>query len=213
MWEEREVLTIGLTGGIGSGKSTVTRILGDLGGRIIDADRIGHEVYRPGTVGWTRVVEAFGQDIVSSDGTIDRRKLGAKVFSDPSALRRLNAIVHPLIAEEVRSRIERWREEDPSAPVVVEAAVLLEAGWDELVDEVWVVVTDPHLAVERVTRDRGLAAEEVRKRIASQLPDEKRREAADCVLSNTGSLEELREAVERAWKRRTLRGPNRPFQQ
>ena len=193
---------IGLTGGIGSGKSTVARLLEELGAEVIDADRVGHEIYLPGTPGWSRVVEAFGREIVAADGSIDRKKLGAIVFASPEALRRLNGIVHPLIAEEVRARAERAKADGRARAVVVEAAVLLEAGWDALVDEVWVVVATPDLAAERVVRDRGLAADEVRRRIRSQISDEERTAAADCVIRNTGSLEELRAAVAKAWHER-----------
>ncbi|MGH7857011.1 MAG: dephospho-CoA kinase, partial [Candidatus Binatia bacterium] len=197
-----KVLTIGLTGGIGSGKSSVTQVLRELGAHVIDADRIGHEVYRPGSAGWSAVAEAFGPEIVAADGTIDRTKLGRRVFSDPAALKRLNALVHPLIADEVRRQIDELRSRGLGAPVVVEAAVLLEARWDELVDEVWVVVATPELAVDRVVRDRGLRAEEVERRILSQLTDEERLAAADCIIRNTGSLGELRSEVERTWAAR-----------
>lgn len=194
--------SIGLTGGIGSGKSVVARMLAERGAEVIDADSVGHDIYRPGTAGWSRVVEAFGRDIVAPDGSIDRKKLGARVFADPNELRRLNSIVHPLIAGEVRDRIERARAEGRVDAVVVEAAVLLEARWNELVDEVWVVVATPELATSRIVRDRGLTAEEVRRRIGSQLADEERIAAADLVIRNTGTLEELRETVDKAWRKR-----------
>ena len=130
---------VGLTGGIGSGKSTVAAILAELGARVIDADRIGHDVYRPGTPGFDRVVEAFGRGVVAADGTIDRRALGAIVFADPAARARLNAIVHPLIAGDLAGTIARARADGFAGPIVIEAAILLEAGWRSLVDRVWVV--------------------------------------------------------------------------
>src|SRR5262249_29123332 len=129
---------IGLTGGIGSGKSTVATMLAELGADVIDTDKIGHEAYRPGTEGFRQVAEAFGQDIVAPDGTIDRRALAAKVFADPAELRRLNAIVHPLIGLAVRDWLLRAQAAPSSAPIVVEAPVLMEAGW-RFFDEVWVV--------------------------------------------------------------------------
>lgn len=193
---------IGLTGGIGSGKSTVARFLRDLGAEVIDADRVGHEVYLPGTIGWTRVVDAFGRDIVAADGAIDRKKLGAIVFASPDALKRLNAIVHPLIADAVGARLERASADGRVPAAVVEAAVLLEAGWDALVDEVWVVVATADLATERVVRERGLDPEDVRRRIASQLSDDERVRRADCVVRNAGSIEDLRTAVAKAWHER-----------
>ena len=121
-------MIVGLTGGIGSGKSTIAAILAELGARVIDADRIGHEVYRPGGPGFAAVVDAFGPGVVASDGKIDRRALGAIVFADPAARGRLNAIVHPLIAAELAQRIERIRRDGFAGPIVIEAAVLLEAG-------------------------------------------------------------------------------------
>jgi dephospho-CoA kinase len=195
------VLTIGLTGGIGSGKSAVSRILRELGAEVIDADQIGHEVYKPGTPGWTRVVAEFGREVLAADGTIDRRKLGQRVFSDREALLRLNAIVHPLMTERIRERIGALRSGGCRA-VVLEAAVLFEAGWDALVDEVWVVTSSEELAVERLVRDRGLSPDEVRRRLASQLPETRRLARADCVVRNTGTLDDLRAEVERLWRQR-----------
>ncbi len=196
------MLTIGLTGGIGSGKSAVAGMLAARGATILDADKIGHEVYFPGRPGWTSVVNAFGKGIVAADGTIDRKKLGKVVFAEPDALRRLNALVHPLIADDVRARIERLRAEGVAAPIVVEAAVLFEAGWDRLVDETWVVVTDRELAIERVMAPRGLSRADVESRIESQLSDAERTRRATVVIRNGGSLEELQAAIERIWSER-----------
>ncbi len=196
------MLTIGLTGGIGSGKSAVAAMLAARGATILDADKVGHEVYVPGRPGWMSVVNAFGKGIVAADGTIDRKKLGAVVFADPGALRRLNALVHPLIADDVRARIERLRAEGATAPIVVEAAVLFEAGWDHLVDEIWVVVADRELAIERVMAMRGLSRSDVESRIESQLSDAERTRRATVVIGNGGSLEDLDAAVERIWRER-----------
>jgi dephospho-CoA kinase len=195
---------VGLTGGIGSGKSTVAAILTELGARVIDADRIGHDVYRPGAPGFDRVVEAFGRGVVATDGTIDRRALGAIVFADPAALARLNAIVHPLIAAELAGKIARARADGFAGPIVIEAAILLEAGWRALVERLWVVSTRREHAVARVVAARGLAPAEVEKRIAAQMDDAQRRRQADLVIENDGSPEALRAEVKRAW--RTLVG-------
>jgi dephospho-CoA kinase len=191
---------IGLTGGIGSGKSTVAAMLGELGAHVIDADRIGHEVYRPGTEGFRRVAGAFGPGVVAADGTIDRRALGAVVFADPAALARLNALVHPLIGEEIRRRIAAASAEAPARPIVVEAAIMLEAGW-RFFDQVWVVVAEPATAIARVTASRSLDRADVERRIAAQLSNGERRARADVVIENEGSLAELRAAVEAAWRR------------
>ena len=192
-------LVIGLTGGIGSGKSTVAALLAELGAQIIDADRVGHDVYLPGTEGFRRVVEAFGPTIVGPDGRIDRSTLGSIVFADPGALARLNALVHPLIGEEIRRRIARALEVGDGRPVVVEAAIMLEAGW-RFFDRIWLVTVCPETAVARVVASRGLAPDAVRARLAAQMPDAERRRLADLVLENEGTPQALRARVEAAWR-------------
>ena len=190
---------VGLTGGIGSGKSTVAAMLGDLGAVVIDADKVGHDVYRPGTEGFRSVVDAFGPAIVAADGTIDRARLGARVFADRAELARLNALVHPLIGDEIRRRMQAAATEHPGRPIVVEAAIMMEAGWS-FFDQVWVVVVRPETAVARVTASRGLSADDVERRIAAQLSNEERERRADVVIRNDGSLDELRAQVEAAWR-------------
>jgi dephospho-CoA kinase len=191
---------VGLTGGIGSGKSTVAAMLAERGALVIDADRIGHETYRPGSDGFRRVVAAFGRGIVAGDGTIDRKALGAIVFADPAALARLNAIVHPLIGAEVAARVASARADDPRRPVVIEAAILLEAGWQRLVDRLWLVSVRPETAIVRVMASRGLARAEVERRIAAQTSDAERRRRADLVIENDGTPADLRARVEEAWR-------------
>jgi dephospho-CoA kinase len=190
---------IGLTGGIGSGKSTVAKLLADAGAHVIDADRIGHEVYLPGTDGWDRVVDAFGREVVAADGTIDRAILGRRVFSDPDALRTLNGIVHPLIGAEIQRRLQTAYETDPHGTVVIEAALLLDAGWRPLVNQVWVVVTPKHKVIERVQRQRGMAPGDIEARISAQITDGERRRLADVVIENSGTLDDLRKTVEARW--------------
>ena len=192
--------TIGLTGGIGSGKSTVARLLKELGAVVIHADTVGHQVYLPDSEGWQRVKEAFGADILAADRTIDRKKLGAIVFGDRQALARLNGIVHPLILEETRKRIDALRAAGHARPVVVEAAVLIEANWLSLVDEVWLVVASKPAVIERLHRQRGLSDAEVIARVDAQLSDTERRRYAHVVIENTGGPEELRERVRSAWE-------------
>lgn len=196
-----QLRTIGLTGGIGSGKSTVAKMLAALGAEVINADLVGHEVYRPGTPGFEQVVAAFGREIVAEDGTIDRRKLGALVFGKPEALAELNRIVHPLIAAAVRQKIAARRAAGSRVPIVLEAAVLIEANWIPLVDEVWVVTAAPAAVIERVQSERGLPAQQIEARMKAQISDEERRTHAQVVIENTGSLEELRARVEREWKK------------
>ena len=198
-------IAIGLTGGIGSGKSAASSILRNLGAIVIDADKVGHEVYVPGRQAWQEIIDAFGRQFVAADGTIDRRKLGELVFADAAALGKLNAIVQPRIAADIASRIRAQREDGVKAPIVVEAAVLIEAGWQWLVDEIWVVTVAPELAIARVMASRKLSREEVERRIASQLSDAQRTREATCVVSNDGTLDELRAAIERCWRERVVR--------
>jgi dephospho-CoA kinase len=197
------VKTIGLTGGIGSGKSTVARMLADLGAEVIDADRIGHEVYRPGTTGFRLVTGAFGDSIVAGDGSIDRRRLGSIVFADSAKLALLNGIVHPLIRDAIRERIAGFRADRRlGKPVIVEAALLIEASWAALVDEVWAVIADPAVVLARVTAERGLAPAEVEARIRAQITDDERRRRSDVVIDNSGTVEQLRERVATLWRTR-----------
>jgi dephospho-CoA kinase len=190
---------IGLTGGIGSGKSTVAAMLAELGADVLDTDKVGHDVYRPGTDGFRQVTEAFGPDVVAPDGTVDRRALGARVFGDPAALRRLNAIVHPLIGLAVRDWLLEAQARPRTTPIVVEAAVLMEAGW-QFFDEVWVVLVDPETAVARVAASRGMTPDEVRQRLAVQMSNAERARRATRVIENDGTLEDLRARVEDAWR-------------
>ena len=189
---------IGLTGGIGSGKTLVAQILADLGATVIHADTVGHDVYRPRTEGWQQVTRAFGTAVLAADGTIDRRKLGAIVFANHRDRERLNAIVHPLIAAEIRRQLEAYRAAGTPC-VVVEAALLIEANWLALVDEVWLVVATKDAVIERVVAQRNLSPEEVARRLDAQLSDAERRRFADVVIDNTGSAQELREPVTAAW--------------
>lgn len=189
---------VGLTGGIGSGKSTVATLLAQMGADVIDADKVGHEIYLPDTEGFTRVVEAFGPEVVGADGTVDRRVLGTKVFGDPAELARLNAIVHPLIVAELQARLAAQRAAPRTTPIVVEAAIMMEAGW-AFFDEIWVVAVSPETAIERVVASRGLTRADVERRIAAQMPIAERRRRADRIIENDGSPEALRGAVEAAW--------------
>lgn len=191
---------IGLTGGIASGKSTASDVLRELGAIVIDADRVGHRSYEPGTPGFQKVVNAFGHDLVGADGYIDRRVLGGKVFGAPEEMERLNAIVWPEIRRLIQEEISQIREREPETVIVLEAAVLIEAGWQDLCDEVWVINTTIKAAVERLRTRNGLTEDAAMARIQSQMSGRERAEHADVKIDNSGTEEQLRNRVERAWK-------------
>ncbi len=189
---------IGLTGGIASGKSTVTRFFKDREIPVIDADILGHRTYDPGTDTFAAVVAAFGQDLVAPDGSIDRRVLGGKVFGKPEELKRLTDIVWPGIRKLASEALSEF-EAAGNTLVVLEAAVMFEAGWEDLVNEVWVVVVEPDLAVERLATRNGLDAAAARARIDSQLSNAERIARADVVITNNGTLDELESNIQQAW--------------
>ncbi|MDK2903686.1 MAG: dephospho-CoA kinase [Clostridiales bacterium] len=191
---------IGLTGGIGSGKSTVAGILADNGAYIIDADKVGHEVYYKGGAAWDAVVKAFGADILNENGDIDRRKLAAIVFHDNEKLNMLNAIVHPLIAREVLRRINNARSKGVEL-VVVEAALLIESGWHKMADEVWLITADREIRLHRIMQRDGISVEEACLRMQSQMPDDKRAEYADIIIVNNNGMEDLKRRVKEALHR------------
>jgi len=190
---------IGLTGGIGSGKSTVSRFLAELGAMIIDADKIGHEVYRPDTETWRQIVKTFGSGILAADNTIDRKKLGIIVFGNQQELQRLNAIIHPQITAEIKKRIEEYRRRAVKV-VVLDAPVLLEANAKNLVDEVWVAVANDGNVVKRAAARTGLTEQQIRDRIRSQLPNSERTKNARVVINNDGTPEDLREKIKELWE-------------
>lgn len=195
------MFVLGLTGGIGTGKSQVGDILASLGASIINADTLGHKVYEPDTDGWAEVVNAFGEDVLSPTREVDRKKLGSVVFSDARALERLNAIMHPRIYGLIEDEIEVL-EETGQAEVVVEAALLIEADWTPLVDEIWVTTSPEELVVERLQKRNGLSEEAIRARIASQMSQEERIKHAGEVIDNSSSLSELSRQVQQLWEHR-----------
>ncbi len=189
---------IGLTGGIASGKTLVSQLLAERGAVVIDADKVGHEACRSGTETFRSVVDAFGQEIVGADGEIDRRALGGKVFADPEARKRLERIVWPAMRQMMEDRLAELRT-GGTAVAVLEAALLIEADWLPLVDEVWLVTVLPETASQRLIERNGLTAEQADSRLRSQLTNEERRPYADVVIENDGALEELNRAVNTAW--------------
>lgn len=190
---------IGLTGGIASGKSTVTRFFRDKNVPVIDADILGHRTYEPGSDTFAQVVATLGQELVAPDGTIDRKVLGAKVFGKPDELKKLTDIVWPGIRKLASQELAEF-ETAGNAIAVLEAAVLFEAGWEDLCDEIWVVVVEPDLAVERLGSRNGLDPEAARARINSQLSNAERTARADVVIENNSSLEALEGSIASAWE-------------
>ena len=191
---------IGLTGGIGSGKSTVSRFLEELGAVIIDADRVGHEAFKPDTEAWGEVVAAFGWQILKPNGEIDRGKLGEIVFANSEALARLNKIMHPRIYVRVKALIEEHRQQGVEV-VVLEAPLLLEAGWTSSVDEVWVTITPEPTVLKRLKKKLGLSEPQSLARLRSQLPSEERVKHADVVINTDCSLDELKTKVKELWQK------------
>jgi len=192
------MIVIGLTGGILTGKSTVSEILAQRGAVIIDADKVGHEAYRPQTKVWQGVMDAFGTDILKENAEIDRKKLGEIVFHDPQALARLNEIMHPAMHLMMKEEIERLRGEGVDV-VVLEAAVLIEANWTDLVDEVWVTMAPEETAVRRLQDRGGLSEEQARARIRSQISSEERAKHADVIIDTNCDLAEVEAKVEELW--------------
>ncbi|MGW4545763.1 dephospho-CoA kinase [Streptomyces violaceorubidus] len=190
------MLKVGLTGGIGAGKSEVSRLLVEHGAVLIDADRIAREVVAPGTPGLAAVVKAFGEDVLAGDGSLDRPKLGSIVFADPEKLAVLNGIVHPLVGERSRA-LEEAAAED--AVVVHDVPLLTENGLAPLYDLVVVVDADPATQLDRLVRLRGMTEQDARARMAAQATREQRREIADVVVDNDVPLTELRRRVEEVW--------------
>jgi dephospho-CoA kinase len=190
---------IGLTGTIGSGKSSVAHILEELGAACIDADKVGHEVYNPGTPGWKELVETFGKEIVSPEGTIDRKKLSKIVFKNPVSVVRLNQLLHPKIRREVENRLDQYRKQGKEVGVV-EATLLIEAGWMDMLDELW-VVTAPREATLKRLKERGLSEAEALARLAAQTPAEKMKPYAKTVIDNKGNLEDLKAQVVKLWQK------------
>lgn len=188
---------IGLTGGIGSGKSTVCAILAELGADVIDADALAREVVAPGSDGLAAVVEAFGPDVLAPDGSLDRAALAGRVFSDEDARRTLNGITHPRIAERTRHLIAQLPHD---AVLVHDVPLLVELGMQGAYDLVVVVDAPDEVRVARLV-ERGLGEQDARARIAAQASREQRLAAADVVIDNSGTLEHLRAQVLSAWPR------------
>ena len=197
---------IGLTGNIACGKSTVLQELARLGAAVLDADAVAHEVMRPGRPAHAAVVAAFGPGILAADGEIDRRALGAIVFSDAAALARLEAIVHPAVV----AYTEEWLAGVTAEVAVIDAIKLFEAGMAGRCDEVWVVTCPPEERARRLQAYRGLSEEEAWARIRAQPPEEEKVARADVVIDNSGPVSRTLAQVRVAYRRRALHAEGNP---
>jgi dephospho-CoA kinase len=195
------VLLVGLTGGIGAGKSAVSARLAELGAVVVDADKLAREVVAPGTPGLAEVVEAFGSEVLDGHGALDRPALGGRVFGDEDARKRLEGIIHPRVRAATAGRIAAA---PPDAIVVNDVPLLVEAGLADGFAVVLVVLAPAATRVERLVRDRGMSPDEAWARIAAQATDEQRRAVADVVIENVGSRADLRARVDQVWRDRLV---------
>lgn len=195
---------VGLTGGIATGKSTVSGYLRQLGAYVIDADEVAHQVTAPGSTGFLKVVQEFGNRVVTFRGTLDRRKLGQIVFSDSEALRTLNSIIHPLVIGRINLMLNTLAQDsgdrEESLCVVLDVPLLFETGMDKICDEVWVVAVDFELQVKRLMERDGFCKDEALSRIQAQMPLEAKIELAQAVIDNSGSLESTYQKVRELWQ-------------
>ena len=194
------MLLVGLTGGIGSGKSEVSKRLAALGAVIVDADKVAREVVEPGTPGLRDVVAAFGPGVLLADGGLDREGLGRIVFGDPEKLAQLNAIVHPLVGERIAAIMAEVERDRPDAVVVYDVPLLVENKLQDRYDVVVVVAASPQTQLQRLVGQRGMAEEDARSRIAAQAPLEAKLAVADYVIDNDGELAALDEQVKQVWR-------------
>jgi dephospho-CoA kinase len=192
-------MNIGLTGGIACGKSTVAAMLTQRGARLVDADRIAREVVLPGTSTLAAVAERFGQAVLMPDGTLNRKRLGAIVFADETARRDLEALLHPPIRALMRERKERFELEAPDKLVVVDIPLLYESRLESMVDRVMVVYCPRNVQLQRLLERDGLTPMQADERLAAQLPIDYKRERADIVIDNSGSLEQTERQVDEFW--------------
>ena len=188
------MIVIGLAGGIASGKSTVSKTLTEMGSAIIDTDKLGHELLKHRGIAWDKLLIAFGNDILASNGDIDRKKLGKLVFNNPQFLRQLDSIMHPLIYQMVTDKIEYFRKQKVDV-VVIEAALLLEAGWGKLTDEIWVTISPESIVLERLMNRENITREQAIARINSQIPPQERIAQADVVIDTSGIISQVKTKV------------------
>ena len=194
------MLIVGLTGGVASGKTAVSQILKEEGATLIDADQIARELVQPHTATWNELVKVFGKEILQEDGSIHRKRLAAKVFSDPEPRNLLNQILHPRIKTEMNKRVKEIGQKDPNAIVVIDAALLIELGDHREMDKVIIVTSTEKQQIERLKKRDGVDQEEAQRVLSSQMPLEEKMKVADFVIRNEGSFEETRRRVKEVFQ-------------
>ena len=191
-------MKIGLTGGIASGKSTVSDRLDSLGAKVIDADKVAHELMKPERKLWQKVVNTFGEDILQANKQIDRTKLGEMIFNDPQKKEKLDQITHPTIISEIKSRLQRL--ERNHKIVIADIPLLIEVGMMDFFAEVWLVYVTFEIQIKRLMQRDNIGREAAVKKIESQMSLEEKRKYADRIIDNNGSKEELEEQVQELWE-------------
>lgn len=194
------MFVIGLTGGIGTGKTLVSNILSSLGASLINADKIGHKIYEPNSDGWIEVIKTFGKEILNENQEIDRKKLGSIVFKDKKYLDQLNSITHPRIYSEIGSELE-INSNNGVKVSVVEAALLIEANWTSIANQVWITVAKENTIYNRLETRDGLNIEAIKSRISSQMPSKEKLKFADVIIENDSSIKDLETKVKYYWKK------------
>ena len=197
------MFVIGLTGGIGSGKTEVSKILESFGARIINADTLGHRIYRKNTKAWTKIVEEFGKTILDTNGNIIRSELAKRVFSSKNELDKLNKICHPEIKNLVITELNKWNLKKANV-IVLEAAILIEANWQNIVDEVWLIDSKTSNIFDRVKKRDKIDDQAIKSRIDSQMNHTERTEYADEVITNNGTIDELRNALAEIYREKFI---------
>lgn len=203
--EDTLMYRIGLTGNIASGKTVAANRLKELGARVICADTVAREAVLPRSEGARRIREAFGAGVFSPDGSLDRAALGRIVFRDEGSRRRLEAILHPLILQNIHDMLQAWERETPNAVAVVDAALLIETGLHETMDEVWLVTASDKVRLQRIMNRDGLSAKHALERMASQMPQKEKERFADHILNNDSTRRNLLALVDDLWTRKTAR--------
>jgi len=194
------MLNVGLTGGIGSGKSTIDAFLRDKGAVIIDFDTLAHRVEVPGCAAWAEIVQCFGREILNEDDTIDRGKLGGIVFRDRNKLMQLNGIVHPAVFNEWRLTLERIQADNETAIVISDVPLLIEVEWHHYVDYIILVYISPEEQIQRIIKRNGFSRREAEERLNSQMAIDDKVPFADFVINNEGALEETKAIVDKVWE-------------